>query len=49
MKLDDFFLKPIGVYGSREEIVRLLRELGTVDAEMCGFPTIDRRKLTSNA
>jgi hypothetical protein len=32
--LDEILLKPIGVYGSREEIVRLLRETGAVDDEM---------------
>ncbi|KAI9437933.1 hypothetical protein BJY52DRAFT_1229957 [Lactarius psammicola] len=32
--LDDLLLKPIGVYGSREEIVRFLREIGAVDVEM---------------
>ena len=32
--LDDLLLKPIGVYGSREEIVRFLRELGAIDFEM---------------
>ena len=26
--LDDLLLKPIGVYGSKEEIVRFLREMG---------------------
>ncbi|KAH9031719.1 hypothetical protein EDB84DRAFT_1578728 [Lactarius hengduanensis] len=31
--LDDCLLKPIGVYGSREEIVRFLREMGAVDVE----------------
>lgn len=29
--LDDFLLKPIGVYGSKEEIVRFLREIHAVD------------------
>ncbi|KAN0134237.1 hypothetical protein V8E53_008009, partial [Lactarius tabidus] len=32
--LDDLSLKPIGVYGSKEEIVRFLCEMGTVDVEM---------------
>ncbi|KAN0134764.1 hypothetical protein V8E53_007549 [Lactarius tabidus] len=31
--LDDLLLKPIGVYGSKEEIVRFLREMGAVDVE----------------
>ncbi|KAH9171607.1 hypothetical protein EDB89DRAFT_1906886 [Lactarius sanguifluus] len=31
--LDYFLLKPIGVYGSREEIVRFLREMDAVDVE----------------
>ena len=48
-KLDDFFLKPIGVYGSKEEIVRFLRETGAVDAKMCVHFLIDRRKLIANA
>jgi hypothetical protein len=29
--LDDVFLKPLGVYGSKEEIVRLLREINAVN------------------
>jgi len=29
--LDNFLLKPIGVYGSKEEIVRFLREVHAVD------------------
>jgi hypothetical protein len=29
--LDNFLLKPIGVYGSKEEIVRFLREIHVVD------------------
>ena len=33
-KLDDLLLKPIGVYGSKEEIVRFLREMGAVDVDM---------------
>ena len=36
--LDDLFLKPIGVYGSREEIVRFFREMGAVDGEMYLYP-----------
>jgi hypothetical protein len=36
-------LKPIGVYGSREEIVRLLREMGIVDAEMYVYPSLAMR------
>jgi hypothetical protein len=36
--LDEFLLKPIGVYGSREEIVRLFREMGAVDDEMYVYP-----------
>ena len=30
-KLDNCLLKPIGVYGSKEEIVRFLREIRAVD------------------
>ena len=36
--LDELILKPIGVYGSKEEIVRFLREIGSVDLEMCVHP-----------
>jgi hypothetical protein len=36
-KLDNFFLKPIGVYGSKEEIVRFLREIHAVDTNTYGF------------
>ncbi|KAF8270139.1 hypothetical protein EI94DRAFT_1572222, partial [Lactarius quietus] len=32
--LDDLLLKPIGVYGSREEIVKFFREMGAIDVEM---------------
>ncbi|KAH8980307.1 hypothetical protein EDB92DRAFT_1937150 [Lactarius akahatsu] len=37
--LDYLLLKPIGVYGSREEIVRFLREMGAIDVEMCVNPS----------
>ena len=30
--LDQFMIKPLGVYGSKDEIVRLLRSIGVVDA-----------------
>ncbi len=46
--LDDLLLKPIGVYGSREEIVRLLREMGAIDVEMWVYPSMHCRVLTSN-
>jgi hypothetical protein len=29
--LDDVVLKPLGIYGSKEEIVRFLREINSVD------------------
>jgi hypothetical protein len=35
MRLDNFFLKPIGVYGSKEEIVRFLCEIHAVDGDAC--------------
>jgi hypothetical protein len=38
--LDDLLLKPIGIYGSREEIVRLLREMGAIDVEMWIYPSV---------
>jgi hypothetical protein len=47
-KLDDLLLKPIGVYGSKEEIVKFLREMGSLDVEMCVDPPVLRRKLISN-
>ena len=34
--LDDFVIKPVGVYGSKEEIVRFLFELGAIDGTMYG-------------
>ena len=46
--LDYFLLKPIGIYGSKEEIVRFLREMGAVDVEMCVYLPMHRRKLISN-
>jgi len=33
--LDQFMIKPIGVYGSTTEIVRLLRSLNVVSEDMC--------------
>jgi hypothetical protein len=35
--LDDLLLKPIGIYGSREEIMRFLRE---IDVTMCVYPSL---------
>ncbi|KAI0290319.1 hypothetical protein B0F90DRAFT_624669 [Multifurca ochricompacta] len=32
--LDNLWLKPIGLYGSKEEIVRFLREINVVDEKM---------------
>ena len=32
--LDDLLIKPIGIYGSKEELVRFLREMGAVDVGM---------------
>lgn len=29
--LDHFIVKPVGVYGSKEEIVRLLSSLGVIE------------------
>ena len=47
-KLDDLLLKPIGVYGSKEEIVRLLCEMDAVDVEMSVYPSMHRHRLTLN-
>ena len=47
--LDELLLKPIGVYGSKEEIVRFLRETGSVDVEMCVYLRVHHRMLISNA
>jgi hypothetical protein len=33
--LDQFMIKPLGVYGSKVEIVRLLRSLNAVNEDMC--------------
>ena len=30
-RMDHVHVKPLGVYGSKEEIVRFLRQLGTID------------------
>ena len=46
--LDDLSLKAIGVYGSKEGIVRLLREMGTIDVKMCVLPSMYRGKLMLN-
>jgi hypothetical protein len=46
--LDDLLLKPIGIYGSREEIVRFLREMGIIDVKMYVYPSLYCRTLTSN-
>ena len=35
--LDSLSLKPLGIYGSKEEIVRFLREIGAVDDNMYVF------------
>ena len=43
-KLDGLLLKPIGVYGSRQEIVKFLREMGSVDVEMCVYRPVHRSK-----
>jgi hypothetical protein len=32
--LDQFTIKPLGVYGSKDEIVRLLRSINVVDDKM---------------
>ena len=32
--LDQFMIKPLGVYGSKDEIVRLLRSIDAVDEDM---------------
>ncbi|KAI9450278.1 hypothetical protein BJY52DRAFT_1215556, partial [Lactarius psammicola] len=41
--LDNLLLKPIGVYGSKEEIVRFLREMSAVDVEMARELLVLRR------
>ena len=38
--LNRFMIKPLGIYGSKVEIVRFLRSLSAVDESMCvGFPS----------
>ena len=37
--LDHFMIKPLGIYGSKAEIVRFLRSFNAVNEDMCvGFP-----------
>ena len=38
--LDGLLLKPIGIYGSREEIVKFLHEMNAIDVEMCVYPSM---------
>jgi hypothetical protein len=33
--LDRLAIKPLGIYGCKDEIVRLLQSLGAVDKKMC--------------
>ena len=33
--LDRFAIKPLGIYGGKDEIVRLLRSIGAVDEKLC--------------
>ena len=33
--LDRLAIKPLGIYGCKDEIVRLLQALGVVDKDMC--------------
>ena len=33
--LDRLSIQPIGIYGCKDEIVRLLQSLGSVDKELC--------------
>ena len=37
--LDQFMIKPLGMYGSKVEIVRFLRSLKAVDDDMCVIPS----------
>ncbi|KIJ64834.1 hypothetical protein HYDPIDRAFT_111462 [Hydnomerulius pinastri MD-312] len=39
--LDNFIIKPVGVYGSKEEIVRFLSELGVVDDHIAAQLLLD--------
>ena len=36
--LDNYVIKPVGVYGSKEAIVRFLLELAAIDVSMCVMP-----------
>ncbi|KAH9026661.1 hypothetical protein EDB84DRAFT_1589144 [Lactarius hengduanensis] len=48
--LDQLSIKPMGIYGCKDEIVRLLRSLGAVDEELAKLllaPSGSQRKLTS--
>jgi hypothetical protein len=33
--LDRFSIKPLGIYGCKDEIVRLLQSIGAVDEKLC--------------
>ena len=33
--LDRFSIKPLGIYGCKDEIVRLLQSIGVVDEKLC--------------
>ena len=46
--LDDCLIKPIGVYGSREEIVRFFLQMGAIDDKTCVSTWMWCRKLTWN-
>jgi hypothetical protein len=43
--LDKYIIKPLGIYGSKFEIVRLLRSLNAVNDDMCviSLPFLLRR------
>ena len=38
--LDNYLIKPVGVYGSKEEIIRFLLELAVIDESMYVIPVI---------
>jgi hypothetical protein len=48
-KLDECSLKPLGVYGSKEEIVRFLRKINAVDGNTAGISLTPRNGFTTRS
>lgn len=48
-KLDHSLLNPIGVYGSKQEIVKFFHHMRTAAVKMCVYPLTHRSTLTINS